>query len=96
MTSNIRGISVTLKAVVDEKHIDHMEYTGLQASTRGYITDHRYRLILRRKMMSVAGALNISKLPNPTTDLAFLPPEVAHEVQVGRYVMVGTLGASSS
>jgi hypothetical protein len=38
--------------------------------------------------------MNGTELPNPTTDLAFLPPEVAHEVQIGRYIMVGTLGVS--
>ncbi|KAJ7354455.1 hypothetical protein DFH08DRAFT_1077163 [Mycena albidolilacea] len=33
------------------------------------------------------------KLPNPLTDLAFLPPDAAWQTQIGRYILVGTLGA---
>ncbi|KAF7358096.1 hypothetical protein MVEN_00857600 [Mycena venus] len=33
------------------------------------------------------------KLPNPLTDLAFLPPDIAWQTQIGRYILVGTLGA---
>jgi hypothetical protein len=29
---------------------------------------------------------------NPDTPLAFLPPDIAFEVQIGGYVLAGTLG----
>jgi hypothetical protein len=34
------------------------------------------------------------KLPNPLTDLAFLPPDAAWQTQIGRYILVGTLGVA--
>lgn len=37
--------------------------------------------------------MNITELPNPTTNLAFLLPKDAHDVEIGRYIIVGTLGA---
>ncbi|KAJ7900893.1 hypothetical protein B0H13DRAFT_2336310 [Mycena leptocephala] len=35
----------------------------------------------------------LNELPNPNTPLAFLPPDIAFEVQIGGYVLAGTLGA---
>lgn len=36
--------------------------------------------------------VDCSDLPNPTTPLAFLPPDVATELEVSRYIYVATLG----
>ncbi|KAJ7913195.1 hypothetical protein B0H13DRAFT_1612860 [Mycena leptocephala] len=38
-------------------------------------------------------SFNITDLRNPFTPLAFLPPEVGYQVQIGNYVVVGTLAA---
>ncbi|KAJ6613057.1 hypothetical protein B0H10DRAFT_1951732, partial [Mycena sp. CBHHK59/15] len=38
-------------------------------------------------------SLNLSELPNPLTPMAFLPPDIAYQVQITVYVFVGTLGA---
>lgn len=35
-------------------------------------------------------------LPNPNTPLAFLPPELANQLEAIRYMVVATLGASVS
>jgi hypothetical protein len=34
----------------------------------------------------------LNEILNPDTPLAFLPPDVAFEVQIGGYVLAGTLG----
>ena len=31
---------------------------------------------------------------NPLTPSAFLPPEVAYQVEISRYIVIGTLGVS--
>ncbi|KAF7336024.1 hypothetical protein MSAN_02316100 [Mycena sanguinolenta] len=36
---------------------------------------------------------NATELPNPSTPLAFLPPALASQIEVWRYVIAGTLGA---
>ncbi|KAJ7914792.1 hypothetical protein B0H13DRAFT_1611182 [Mycena leptocephala] len=38
-------------------------------------------------------SFNITDLLNPFTPLAFVPPEVGYRVQIGNYVVVGTLAA---
>ncbi|KAK7031720.1 hypothetical protein R3P38DRAFT_2521771 [Favolaschia claudopus] len=38
-------------------------------------------------------ALNLTTLPNPLTPYALLPPEIAHQTQIGSYILIGTLGA---
>ncbi|KAJ6560299.1 hypothetical protein B0H19DRAFT_113276 [Mycena capillaripes] len=38
-------------------------------------------------------SFNITDIPNPLTPLAFFPPEVAYQTQIGNYVFAGTLGA---
>ncbi|KAJ7466245.1 hypothetical protein B0H11DRAFT_2307579, partial [Mycena galericulata] len=38
-------------------------------------------------------SFNLSELPNPLTPMAFLPPDIAYQVQITTYVFVGTLGA---
>jgi len=32
------------------------------------------------------------QLPNPTTPMAFLPPEIAYQVTISAYIIVGTMG----
>ncbi|KAF7335983.1 hypothetical protein MSAN_02312000 [Mycena sanguinolenta] len=36
---------------------------------------------------------NITDLPNPFTPLAFLPPALARQFEVTRYILAATLGA---
>jgi len=38
-------------------------------------------------------SLNVSELPNPLTPMALIPPEIAYQIQIGIYILVGTLGA---
>ncbi|KAJ6503553.1 hypothetical protein C8R45DRAFT_1185204 [Mycena sanguinolenta] len=38
-------------------------------------------------------SVNTTQVPNPFTPLAWLPPEVAYQVQIGNYVVTGTLAA---
>ncbi|KAJ7258052.1 hypothetical protein B0H12DRAFT_1015043 [Mycena haematopus] len=38
-------------------------------------------------------SFNASELPNPLTPMAFIPGEIAHQLQVEIYMLVGTLGA---
>ncbi|KAF7289027.1 hypothetical protein HMN09_01350600 [Mycena chlorophos] len=40
-----------------------------------------------------AMALNLTEIPNPLTPYALLPPDIASQVQIGSYILVGTLGA---
>jgi hypothetical protein len=35
-------------------------------------------------------------LPNPFTPLAFVPPDLAYQIEIGRYILVGGIAASSS
>jgi len=36
------------------------------------------------------------QLPNPFTPLAFLPPDIAFQITIASYILVGTLGVSST
>ncbi|KAJ7883270.1 hypothetical protein B0H13DRAFT_1629112 [Mycena leptocephala] len=38
-------------------------------------------------------SFNLTAPPNPLTPLAWLPPDIAYQSQIGNYVVVGTLGA---
>ncbi|KAJ6465767.1 hypothetical protein C8R45DRAFT_1173402 [Mycena sanguinolenta] len=38
-------------------------------------------------------SFNVSELPNPLTPMAFIPPEIAHQLQIEIYILVGTLAA---
>ncbi|KAF7373748.1 hypothetical protein MSAN_00586300 [Mycena sanguinolenta] len=38
-------------------------------------------------------SFNLSELPNPLTPMAFIPPEIAHQLQIEIYILVGTLAA---
>ncbi|KAJ6527814.1 hypothetical protein B0H19DRAFT_1214661 [Mycena capillaripes] len=38
-------------------------------------------------------SVNTTDLPNPFTPLVWLPPEVAYQIQIGNYVVTGTLAA---
>ncbi|KAJ7278019.1 hypothetical protein C8J57DRAFT_1308398 [Mycena rebaudengoi] len=38
-------------------------------------------------------SFNMSEVPNPLTPMVFLPPDIAHQVQIESYILVGTLGA---
>ncbi|KAF7360663.1 hypothetical protein MVEN_00798000 [Mycena venus] len=37
--------------------------------------------------------LNMTEIPNPLTPMAFFPPDIAYQVQISLYIVLGTLGA---
>jgi len=45
-------------------------------------------------MASSNTTASVPQLPNPHTPMAFLPPELAYQVTIAMYILIGSLGVS--
>ncbi|KAJ7661575.1 hypothetical protein DFH06DRAFT_1043523 [Mycena polygramma] len=51
------------------------------------------RCLIPVQPLTMASSNQTTELPNPLTPLAFFPPDIAVQVQIGSYILVGTMGA---